>query len=248
MKISFVVPARNEEGFIGKCLESILREQAGKNHSVEIIVVDNASADATRAVALRYPGVRVVEELEKGITKARQRGFLESNGDLVANVDADNVLPPGWIDTVMKEFSKRPDLVCFSGPLIYHDLSWWVQLVAQLFYGFWFPLYFLDKFVLRLGAPAQGGNFVCRRTALERVGGFNTKIDFYGEDTDIGYRLSAVGNVVFTLRLPMYSSGRRLAHEGVVTTGARYALNHFWVLLFKHPFTKTSTDVRSTNK
>ena len=46
---------------------------------------------------------------------------------------------------------------------------------------------------------AVGGNFIVRKSALEAVGGFNCEIPFYGEDTDIAQRLSAVGRVLFRM-------------------------------------------------
>ena len=99
--------------------------------------------------------------------------------------------------------------------------------------------------VFHVGAMIQGGNFVVRRSALEAIGGYNTAIDFYGEDTDIARRLSKKGRVKWTFRLPIYSSGRRLMEEGIVRVAARYALNFFWVTFFGRPWTKKHTDIRT---
>ncbi len=243
MKISFAIPAYNEAANIGKCLESILRESAGRA-GTEILVVDNASTDGTGETARRFPGVTVVAERRKGITFARQAGLTASHGDLVANIDADTMLTPGWIDTVLAEFSRDPRLVCLSGPFIFCDASRWVRFWTRLFYWAGFGTYLINRFVIRGGSMVQGGNFVCRKSALETAGGFDTRIDFYGEDTDIAQRLHRVGRVKWTFRLPMFASARRLKAEGVVATGMRYTLNYFWILLFKRPFTKRSTDIR----
>ncbi len=244
MKISFVIPAYNEAASLEGCLDSIRRELRGKPWKSEIIVVDNASTDATARLAAGYPGVTVVSEPRKGITFARQAGLAASRGELVANVDADTILPSGWLETAARAFAEDPQLVCLSGPVIYYDASRSVRLCTRLFYFAGFATYLINRFVLRTGSMVQGGNFVCRRPALESVGGFNTAIAFYGEDTDIAQRLHRIGRVKFTFHLPIYASGRRLAAEGLLTTGARYALNYFWVLLFGRPFTRRSTDVR----
>ena len=82
MKISFVVPAYNEEGYIAHCLRSILKETAGSKCNIEIIVVNNAGTDRTSEIAGSFPGVRVVDEYRKGIVRARQAGFLASIRDL----------------------------------------------------------------------------------------------------------------------------------------------------------------------
>ena len=53
-----------------------------------------------------------------------------------------------------------------------------------------------------------------------------------------------VGDVKFTFKLPIYSSGRRLAGEGFLKMGIRYGLNYVWIMFFKKPFTKDYIDVR----
>jgi len=57
-------------------------------------------------------------------------------------------------------------------------------------------------------------------------------------------RLSKVGPVKFSLRLPAYSSGRRFVAEGLIRAGLRYAVNYVWTILFKQPFTVTWSDFR----
>ena len=244
MKLSFVIPAYNEATTIGPCLDSILAALEGQRGDSEIIVVDNGSSDDTAEIAGRYPGVTVVTEPRKGITFARQAGFAKSSGELIANLDADTRLTPGWLETVRRAFARDPQLVCLSGPFIYYDAPRSVRICTRLFYAAGFLTYLVNRFLLRAGSLVQGGNFICLRWALERIGGFDTSIHFYGEDTDIAQRLHRQGKVAFTFRLPIYASGRRIAAEGLVATGARYALNYFWVLVVGRPFTQESTDIR----
>ena len=90
----------------------------------------------------------------------------------------------------------------------------------------------------------QGGNFVIRRDAMIRAGGYDTSITFYGEDTDVAKRLSKVGRVQWTFRLPVYASGRRLKKEGIVRMSIKYTLNHLWILWFDRPFTMRYIDIR----
>jgi hypothetical protein len=140
MRISFVVPAYNEETYLPDCLDSILAQTrdlpAG---SVEIIVVNNASTDRTREVALSYPGVQVVDEPRKGLTHARQAGFAASTGELIANVDSDSRLTPGWLAQVLSTFAAEPKLVALSGPFVYYDLTPKQRTGVQLFYAAAFP-------------------------------------------------------------------------------------------------------------
>ena len=244
MKLSFVIPAYNEESYLPACLESILAQTAGLGDRVEIIVVNNASSDRTREVALSYPGVVCVDELRKGLPWARQAGFAASHGELIANVDSDSRLTEGWVARVLETFAGANDLVALSGPVVYYDLSPSQLISVRLFYLLAFLLYALNRWVLRAGSMVQGGNFVLRREALASIGGFNTAIAFYGEDTDIARRLNRVGKVVFTFQLKMFSSARRLKQEGMLRIGARYTVNYLWTTFRKRPFTETYIDIR----
>jgi len=244
MRLSFVIPAYNEETYLAACLESILAQTQGMGDSVEIIVVNNASSDRTREVALGFPGVQVVDEPRKGLTFARQAGFAASSGDLIANVDADARLTPGWVRRVLAAFAEEPKMVAFSGPLIYYDLTPRQRVSVQIFYAAAFLVYAINQYVLHTGSMVQGGNFVLRREALEEIGGFNTAISFYGEDTDIARRMLKVGKVKFTFDLKMFSSARRLKHEGIPTMAWRYAINYFWTTFRKRPFTDDYIDIR----
>ena len=153
MRVSFVIPAYNEEAYLGQCLESILRETDSAQISTEIIVVNNASTDGTRELAMRYPGVRVIDQPIKGLTQARQAGFLASTGELIANVDADSRLPKGWLTQVLKEFEARPKMFALSGPLTYYDLTRLQGQLVKVFYGLAWMTYAMNRYVLHVGVP-----------------------------------------------------------------------------------------------
>jgi glycosyltransferase involved in cell wall biosynthesis len=245
MKLSIVIPAYNEENYIGQCLGSIAAEQARTNFDVEIIVVNNASVDRTGEVARSFSFVRVVDEPRKGLVRARQTGYESSTGDLVANVDADTLMPEGWIKRVFREFEVDSHLVALSGPYIYYDLSF----ITNWSVLFWYRMgkiigFFNTLFTRRSETMLQGGNFVLRRSALEQAGGFDLNFDFYGEDTAIARKMSSQGKVKFTFHLPMYTSGRRLRVEGVLTMAWKYGINFFWTIFFNKAYTKEQKDIR----
>ena len=118
MKLSFIIPAYNEEKHLAGCLESILQDIQGIP-DVEIVVVDNASTDSTSSVARSYP-VTLIYEGRKGLPYARQAGLDNSTGTLVANIDADSRLPLGWTQKALKAFEGDEDLVCLSGRYIFY--------------------------------------------------------------------------------------------------------------------------------
>jgi len=247
-KISFVIPAYNEESYIRRCLDGIVREIHGRA-GYEIIVADNNSSDRTCAiVAHDYPGVALIHEPRRGANSAREAGFTVSHGALVAFLDADTELLPGWIDRAERAFAKDPNLVCISGPFIYYDLPFAARALVQMFYIGTYLVYLVNNFIFRDTSMIQGGTEIVRREALQKIGGHNVSLTFYGDDADLARRLRAVGKVRWSFAFAMRSSGRRLAKEGTFTMGWRYAMNYFWVTLFNKPFTMTSTEVRFSDQ
>ncbi len=244
MEISFVIPAYNEEHRIAGCLHAIEQELFRTSCKAEVIVVNNGSKDHTAEIARKFAGVRVVDEPTKGLVAARHAGYVASTSELVANVDADTIMPAGWLERVLKEFRNDSKLVALSGPYIYYDLAAWERALVRVFYFGGYVSHLVAHHVFHGGALLQGGNFVIRRSAMEKAGGFDTSISFYGEDIDVAKRMSKVGKVKWTWALPMYTSGRRLAEEGVIRVGARYALNFFSILLTGRPWTGKYTDIR----
>jgi GT2 family glycosyltransferase len=145
---------------------------------------------------------------------------------------------------VLKAFAVEPKMVSLSGPFVYYDLTPTQRVSVQVFYAVAFMVYAINRYVLRAGSMVQGGNFVLRREALEEIGGFNTAISFYGEDTDIARRMLRVGKVKFTFDLKMFSSARRLKQEGMLTIAGRYTINYLWTTFRKRPFTEEYIDIR----
>lgn len=234
--ISLIIPAYNEENYLGACLDSVMANIAGK--ALEIIVVDNNSTDGTKAVAERYPAVTYVFEPEKGITRARQRGFLTAKGDILAYVDADTHPPAGWLEQIWDQFGRNAQLASLSGPYSFYDLSGLRNKVASGWFVAARPLYGIIGYML------VGGNFAIRRDVLEKMGGFDPNIEFYGEDADIAKRAKKHGKVLFHPRFVMPTSGRRMQKQGFLKMAGLYFVNFFSIVFRGKPATKGYTDVR----
>jgi hypothetical protein len=144
----------------------------------------------------------------------------------------------------MRQFNKSKTLVGLSGPYIYYGVPARVNMVVGAYYRLAYTVYLFNRFVLDVGSMLQGGNFVVKRAAMLKLGQPSLRFSFYGEDTDMARRLSKVGGVKFTFRLPAQSSGRRLVGEGVFTIGLRYSMNFFWATFRKKPFTEAWQDIR----
>jgi glycosyltransferase involved in cell wall biosynthesis len=236
LTISLVIPAHNEEKLLSDCLKYALKNSKGLLK--EIVVVDNASTDKTAEIALSFPGVRVAREEKKGVAHAKQRGYLETTGDILASVDADTHLPEGWVETVQNEFTKDPNLACLSGPYIYYDIPHWQQLSVKIYWYLAMPIYFLTGYMV------VGGNYAIRKEVLDKMNGFDTTLSFYGEDTDIARRAHQFGKVLFKPSFIMYTSGRRFAEQGLGKTAWLYILNFFSQAIWHKTVSTEYKDIR----
>ena len=116
MKISVVIPAYNEEAYIGKVLKS-LNNQTFKPD--EIIVVDNNSNDKTVSIAQKL-GAKIVSEKKQGMIHARNKGFNSARFEIIARCDADVVVSKNWVKKILENFENK-NIDALSGPVIYHD-------------------------------------------------------------------------------------------------------------------------------
>lgn len=118
MKISLVIPVYNEEKYLKDCLISIMNQTKRPD---EILIIDNNSHDKTREIAAQFP-TRVIEEAHQGITQARNRGFDEAKGDIIARCDADTRPLQNWIERIEYDFQHNT-IDALTGPFVFYDLK-----------------------------------------------------------------------------------------------------------------------------
>jgi GT2 family glycosyltransferase len=181
-EISIVVPTRNRAERLGALLAS-LADQAGPPH--EVIVVDNASTDATRAVveAARVRGIRLPEPMGPAI--ARNVGWNEARGELIVFTDDDVVAQPGWLEAIAAAHARDDEAVIQGrtepDPRELDRLGAFSRSQAATGPGPWF----------------QTCNIAYPRTLLDELGGFDESFwDAAGEDTDLGWRAIEAGTRV----------------------------------------------------
>lgn len=105
--------------------------------------------------------------------------------------------------------------------------------------------HFLAQSVLGVGAILYGGNFAVRRDALEAIDGFDTAIEFHGEDTNLGRRVSKVGKVQLRLRCYIFTSARRYKSLGRGKVLGLYVRNFCSEIFLHRPSDTTHEDVRA---
>ena len=178
MKFSIIIPARNEEKWIGSCIESI--EQASKPYpgGVEIIVVLNRCKDSTERIALAHRA-RIVRDESKCLAKIRNAGARQALGDILVTIDADSVMSENTL--------TRIDEALASGKIVGGGVPVKPDRMS--------PGIFISMFILWISLWATGlagGLFWCYRRDFEAVGGFNETM-LVAEDLEFAKRLREYG-------------------------------------------------------
>jgi glycosyltransferase involved in cell wall biosynthesis len=172
--VDVIIPARNEEDCLGRCLQSLVAQQS---ISFQITVVDDGSTDRTRAVAESFPGVRVLSagELKPGMTgkvNALVTGVAGSTAEWLLFTDADTFHYPGSLAASVHEAEDRKvDLLSYSPEQ--ETASWWELAVMPLVFADLVRTYSSEK----INDPADptvaanGQYILVRREVYEALGG-----------------------------------------------------------------------------
>jgi glycosyltransferase involved in cell wall biosynthesis len=210
VRVSLIVPAYNEEKYISSCLES-LKNQTYKDF--EIIVVNNNSTDNTAKIAKKYT-IKVFLEKNKGYHYAANRGVKESRGKYITFCDADCIYPKDWLQKVMNEFDKFQDIIAVYGTAKFYDYNTLINPISEI----------VSTLTLKIGKlmgsnPTMGFNFVIKKEAYLRAGGYNPKIyNEIGLDLELGKRLTKIGPVKQNSGIVVYTSSRRFKKDGIIRT------------------------------
>jgi len=216
-KVSIIIPARNEE----KSLPIVIN--ALKNQTLapfQIIVVDSASTDKTGEVG-RSLGAEVIREERIGTNNALETGRSLAKGEFLARIDADCIPEKDWVEKAIKIFEDEK-VVCVTGPYDYYDSEW---VFRNLSYFAQKYIYFCASIFMRvfnLGGIIIEGNSMMRTATMQKIGGFNRDIIFYGDGTDLAKNLCKHGKVIFNRHLAMKTSARRFKNEGTLKVSIKY--------------------------
>jgi glycosyltransferase involved in cell wall biosynthesis len=110
--VSVVIPMFDAERFIAETLESVL---AQSYRPIEVIAVDDGSTDGTAEVVGAFPEVICIHQENRGPAAARNAGIALAQGEFVATVDADDVVPPHKLDVQVAYLLDNPDVSCVLG-------------------------------------------------------------------------------------------------------------------------------------
>jgi len=178
-KVSIIIPAFNEEKYIGDCLNSIFKSDYPSD-SFEVILIDNGSSDKTISIAKQYP-IHIYIKKDIKVGALRNLGVSHAAGEYIIFIDSDCTVDTDWISIGIKRLEDNSKLVLGGQYLMRENPSW------------------LEKYWVLNNSRTQiyqttlvGGSIFIPKSTFLSVAGFDEKINS-GEDSDLTYRLRSDG-------------------------------------------------------
>jgi GT2 family glycosyltransferase len=194
--VSVIIVTYQSEALVGSVLDALTADSDGPD---EIIVVDNASTDATRQIVDR-PGVQLIASPDNlGFAGGVHTGVDAASGDTIVLLGHDTVPHTGWIAPLVDaldaadvgaamatiEDADKPGTFNTSGGhMTYYGIAWVSDLGADI------PA--IEPDLVDVAFPS-GAAMAIRRDVWQRFGGFRKSLFMYHEDTDLGWRIRLAG-------------------------------------------------------
>lgn len=208
--ISIIIPAHNEEKYIGKCLDSISKASKLLQNEVEIIVVLNRCTDRTEEIAKSYNCITIDND-DKNLSKIRNTGVEKARGEIIVTIDADTQMNEHMLAKVVQNLSSGKYI---GGGVTgkFERMSLGIFVSTMLLIG---PL------LIKYGAISVG-IFWCYKEDFKSINGFNEEL-LMAEDADFAKRLKVWGK----------KKGQKYGtiQNGMITSSRKFDKHGDWVLL-----------------
>ena len=192
--VTTVIPAFNAEAFLGEAIESVFSQDYP---DVEVIVVDDGSTDGTAELAECFSGVRLIGQRNQGPAAARNAAIAAARGELIALLDADDLMAPGRLRTQAGYLMSHPEAAGVIG------------LQENVFVGGVDPPQWIARHEARPEEDPNGNSLpingdhaapslVARRRVYDTVGGYDPSY-LYAEDVDWFLRVLETGMTIGTI-------------------------------------------------
>lgn len=189
-RISVITPSYGQGQFIEETIQSVLRQ---RYPNLEYWVIDGGSKDNTLQVLKKYTGkIQWISEKDKGQTDAINKGLSKITGEIICYLNSDDVMAPGTLNTVAKEWQKR-EFAWLTGDAIIIDaqgqsreqyVRWYKNIQRSILE--YFP--FLFEVVISINNPIIQPSTFWSRKALQKIGLLNVELR-YTMDYDYWWRL-----------------------------------------------------------
>lgn len=184
LSVSCVIPTHKRSEFLAEALRSVLSQTTSPR---EIIVVSDCIDPDSRQVCESFSGVVYIEyeDAPRGASSSRNRGAAASSGDFIAFLDDDDIWEPSYLSTALSKLhNEGSDLV----------VTWMLEFSGEKTRpGGSMTLGLRAEDVLAINPGATGSNIIIRRSAFDRVGGFDVNLPVKN-DTDFLARVMREGS------------------------------------------------------
>jgi glycosyltransferase involved in cell wall biosynthesis len=212
--VSVIIPARNEEKYIQRTLESV-RDKGLSAKEIEVVVVCDSCTDKTAEVVKRHRGVRLFSTNARKPSVAKNKGAEQASSDNLIFLDADTTLSYRAIRDILKELDKDRAGTLGVKPYPRKPFAQFLMFFKNL--AFATHLY-----------PGSNGLIFCRKPLFKRLGGFDRSLSRY-EDGDFMHRAVRLARYSFIRTSYVETSIRRLEKKGY------FSVMFFWVIVwFRH--------------
>jgi GT2 family glycosyltransferase len=188
-RATVIIPTQRRAQYLDVALASIA-PQAAQLGAGMLVVDDGGDAD-TQAVAARHGADLLVLTPARGLNAARNAAAARTDAELLAFVDDDVRVRPGWLAALLDAHEREPPEVgVLTGPIVARIEDHAFRTCGRE----GLPVTFLDLGPHDADAPhAWGANMAVRRSALERIGPFDESLGLYGDEQEWQARLLAAG-------------------------------------------------------
>ena len=209
MKLTVVIVNYNVKSYLHQCLHSVERAIRGMN--AEVVVVDNASTDASvEELSASFPWVKFIANTENvGFSRANNQAIRQSKSDYVLLLNPDTVVGEEVLEACVSFMDSHADAGAVGVKMLREDggFAWesrrGVPTLTTSFYKMvglcsLFPhsrvfgkyyMRYLDENEVNRIEIISGAFMMLRRSALNEVGLLDETFFMYGEDIDLSYRL-----------------------------------------------------------
>jgi GT2 family glycosyltransferase len=233
--LSIIVPHYNGAHHLRVCFEA-LRSQTYPH--LEIILVDNGSSDESLALTRRdFPEVKIIALTRNlGFAGAVNRGFEQVQGQIIAPLNNDTEVTPGWAQALVEAMQKYPDAGQVASKILLFDRRDILHSAGDGFGTDGIPInrgvwqkdegqFDQDTYIF----GGCGGAVAYRRTMLADIGLFDEDLFMYLEDVDLNWRAQLAGyRAVFAPQAVVYH--HLSASGGGVTASFYTGRNTIWIL------------------
>ena len=192
-RVSVVMPVYNGERYIAESVKSVL---ASTFRDLELLILDDGSTDASVSVATQAangdPRLRVVTLPHGGVGQARNAGLQHARADLIANLDADDLMFPERLARQVAFLDANPECVAVGARSVVID----AQEQPIRIVGRFFEHEAIDRALLSGNGGALGNpTAVFRKATALEVGGYGDHLQTTGEDHDLWLRMAEAGRL-----------------------------------------------------